>query len=176
LAKVGVTPAEDVYDVLGEVLLALKNVYPAGIMAYELCLYAVVDAEGNLVKEKPTGTAKVKEQLLEPDKTLAGQLNITAADVAGGYFVVKKAPLPPRPLPVLTRTCIAALQSVYAMDWRQTGLCLAGCPVAAARTYVRACTWPAAPRILPPLPPCAGGPVTAALEAMEGASSEAFGT
>jgi hypothetical protein len=86
---VGVTPAKDVYDVLEEVLLALKRAFPAGTTAYELNLYALKGADGKLIKRDPKDVTKVTEQLLEATKPLADQLHITEADVAGGFFVVK---------------------------------------------------------------------------------------
>jgi hypothetical protein len=137
-AKVSVAPAEVVYDVLEVILLALKCVLPAGTTAYELDLYALVDADGKLIKGDPD-VANAKEQLLKATKPLAGQLRITVDDVAGGYFVVKRAPLPQRPLPGLTRSCCASslcLAAAVRVTARHVPGRLPSCYRAAPRTRV----------------------------------------
>jgi hypothetical protein len=107
----GVDATHYVAKVLQKISMSNMLSLPAGTKADQFVLYALVDAHGKLVKEEPEDMTTVPQQLLKASKPLAGQLKITAADVAGGYFVVKKAPLK------LTRTCIAALPSVYATDW-----------------------------------------------------------
>jgi hypothetical protein len=91
---VGIDASLPVSRVSRGLIKSNELVLPTNTKVAQLALYALVDADGKLIKDEPAGMAKVMEQLLEANKPLADQLDVTAPDVAGGYFVVKVAKLP----------------------------------------------------------------------------------